>query len=217
MTGVIKTYLSEKQYGFIKGDNKKDYFFHISDILKAKVGNIVDGAFVEFEEKATPKGYSAIKIIVKQIENKDIKYIVPKEVYISEHDNINGWETISFSVNKAHSSSRNPREAKQQLIALAKNNSTNALLNLYRYTSTGSEMSNSFSIFGTHQYTIHHYSANIANIGKKHVNGTHTREELQSPNIAKASQIITPSMGVKSVVTYSFIILFLSMLVLKLS
>jgi len=75
MTGFIKTYLPNKGYGFIKGDDNKDYFFHKSNIKKEDINKICENALVEFEEKATPKGYNAINISIKNTSNK---YKVPR-------------------------------------------------------------------------------------------------------------------------------------------
>jgi cold shock CspA family protein len=182
MTGVIKTYTEEQQYGFIRGDDKKDYFFHISSIPKEDRDKICEDALVTFEQKATPKGYTAIKISIDILDDKDIKYIVPNEVYISQNDNIKGWETICMNTKTVHASSRTPNEAKQKLKRIAELSSANALLNMYRYTTTGSEMStNAFgmpNLLGTHKYTVHNFTANVANIGKKSAKGTHTKKEL---------------------------------------
>ncbi len=60
MKGIIKTYLSEKKYGFIKGDDGKDYFFHVNEFRdKQHISNICEEAFVTFDQQATPKGYKA--------------------------------------------------------------------------------------------------------------------------------------------------------------
>jgi cold shock CspA family protein len=43
MKGTIKTYLPEKQYGFIKGDDGKDYFFHESEFrVKSNIGKLCE-------------------------------------------------------------------------------------------------------------------------------------------------------------------------------
>lgn len=63
MRGIVKTYLPEKQYGFIKGDDGKDYFFHYSSFVnKNDVDKVYEDLYLDFEQKATPRGYSAVKI-----------------------------------------------------------------------------------------------------------------------------------------------------------
>ena len=61
MKGFIKSCLDEKKYGFIKGDDKKDYFFLYSSVEATFRDKICDYTSVEFEPNATPKGYSATK------------------------------------------------------------------------------------------------------------------------------------------------------------
>ena len=47
MKGFIKTYLSEKEYGFIKGDDNKDYFFHNSSLKdKNKKDKLCEGLYI---------------------------------------------------------------------------------------------------------------------------------------------------------------------------
>jgi cold shock CspA family protein len=59
MKGTIKSYLPEQRYGFIKGDDGKDYFFHENEFRdRSQVAKLCEEAFVDFEQQATPKGYS---------------------------------------------------------------------------------------------------------------------------------------------------------------
>ena len=61
MNGAIKSFVPEKKFGFINGDDGKDYFFHINEFKNsAHHKMIADGAVVEFEPSATPKGYRAV-------------------------------------------------------------------------------------------------------------------------------------------------------------
>jgi cold shock CspA family protein len=69
--GVIKTYLPEKKYGFIKGDDGKDYFFHQNAFKdKKQIAMISEEAYVSFDQKATPKGYRAVDITLKNASDK---------------------------------------------------------------------------------------------------------------------------------------------------
>lgn len=50
MTGKIKRLFSDRPYGFISGDNGKDYFFHESEIVTdAPEIELTEGQAVEFE------------------------------------------------------------------------------------------------------------------------------------------------------------------------
>jgi len=63
MQGMISTYLAGKGYGFIRGEDQKDYFFRKESFLDAlEVGRIADEVLVTFEECVTPKGYRANRL-----------------------------------------------------------------------------------------------------------------------------------------------------------
>ena len=80
MQGMIKTYLPEKNYGFIQGTDKKDYFFHTNNLLDKKQSNLLtEGVYVDFEQKATPKSYVAEKLKIDS--NTKINYITPSKSY----------------------------------------------------------------------------------------------------------------------------------------
>jgi len=180
LTGIIEYFLSEKKWGYIKGDNNKKYFFHINDFkTKTAVDIIQDGDIVSFEETLKPKGYSASKIFFVQIDENTIKYIVPDTIYTSKVDNIKGWKTIDKSRYIIHGSSRNsPDNAKKDLLRKAKLYGANSILNLTYYKTTGSEMGTSFSLFSTHKYTIHNFRGNLANIGKPNIKGSANKFDL---------------------------------------
>jgi CspA family cold shock protein len=50
MTGRIKKIVSDKGFGFITGDNKKDYFFHRSDLDGEVFEHLNPKQKVSFEE-----------------------------------------------------------------------------------------------------------------------------------------------------------------------
>ena len=57
MTGTIKTLRAEKGFGFIKGDQGKEYFFHQSAIYGETIDKLREGDSVEFElGQDGPKG-----------------------------------------------------------------------------------------------------------------------------------------------------------------
>lgn len=171
---MIKTYLDEKNYGFIKGDDNKDYFFHKSNIDKHDVNKICEGALVTFDQKATPKGYSAVKISISSGSN--MKYMIPDEIYTSKSDRINGWEIIDISNWLVHGSSRNsPDEAKRSMLHGIDLVNANAALYMEYYKTTGSEAGTGN---GTHYYTIHNFRGRPANIGKRSLTGNFSKNDL---------------------------------------
>ena len=174
MTGTIKTYLTDKNYGFIKGDDEKDYFFHKSSINNYDLEKICDGALVTFDQKATPKGYNAIKISINSVSN--IKYKIPDEIYTSKNTNIKGWDNICVSNWLIHGSSRNsPDEAKRNMLDGASLVGANTVLSMEYYKTTGSEAGTGN---GTYHYTIHNFRGRPANIGKKSLDGQYSKNNL---------------------------------------
>lgn len=176
MRGVIKTCLPEKQYGFIKGDDNKDYFFHYSSFRnKIDTSKICEDLYVEFEQKASPKGYSAI-FIAPVHSNVTIKYITPDNFYTSKQNEIKGWNVVDRSDWLVHGSSRNsPDSAKDDMIKGALLIGANALLEVEYYKKTGSEPGTGK---GTYYYTIHNFKGRAVNIGKKSPNGKYSEKDL---------------------------------------
>ena len=57
MKGKVKWYREEKGYGFITGEDGKDYFVHNSAIVDGKI--LSEGDSVTFETAKTDKGVQA--------------------------------------------------------------------------------------------------------------------------------------------------------------
>ena len=96
MQGIIKSYLGDKGYGFISGDDGKDYFFHVNSIKnKKQQDEIADGLSVKFNGVPTPKGYSA-KSIEFEIDPQHLKYKVPDKVEISKTSEVPNWQRHSL-------------------------------------------------------------------------------------------------------------------------
>ena len=62
MKGTCKWFNSKKGYGFITGEDKKDYFVHYSQIESEGYRSLQDGQPVEFEVETTEKGIQAVKV-----------------------------------------------------------------------------------------------------------------------------------------------------------
>ena len=59
--GTVKWFNSSKGFGFIQTEDK-DVFVHISAVQAAGMDTLNEGAEIEFEEQAGPKGPSAINL-----------------------------------------------------------------------------------------------------------------------------------------------------------
>ena len=62
MKGTVKMFNKEKGFGFIRGEDNKDYFFHYSDIVMEGYKIAEVGEAVEFTEKNTDRGLRAGEI-----------------------------------------------------------------------------------------------------------------------------------------------------------
>ena len=175
MDGAVTSYLASKGYGFIHGDDGRDYFLHSTDI----VGDCppVEGQRLTFEETATPKGYRARN--VKAIENMGpVRYLVPDSVMQSRSSDIPGWETLQSSLWTVHGSSRgSPDDAKDEVLRRASSLGANGVVLLSYYKTTGSEAGTGR---GTHHFTIHNFKAHPVIVGRASTRGTGSRRGLSS-------------------------------------
>lgn len=177
MKGVIKSFLPEKGYGFIRGDDGKDYFFHqnaLKDATQAK--NLCDEQVVEFDQQATPKGYRANQLVL--VNPAEVTtYVVPDHFLTSKTDRINGWEIIEGGQWRAHGTSRDsPDAARVDLDQKIKQLGANALINLTYYKKTGSEPGTGR---GIHHYTIHNFHAVPVTVAKKNSLGKFSINDLK--------------------------------------
>ncbi|MCG3687031.1 cold shock domain-containing protein [Aliarcobacter butzleri] len=176
MIGTVTSYLADKNYGFIKGEDGKDYFFHDSSLKDKKdINKLCEDLILEFDQKATPKGYSAINISL--LDNDiTLKYNVPDIILISKKDEIRGWEVIEESDWLITGTSReSPDSAKEDLKDKANVIGANAIFYTNYYKTTGSEAGTGR---GTHHFTIHNYVGRAVNIGKKSPNGKYSVQDL---------------------------------------
>ena len=180
MKGTISTYLPEKKYGFIKGDDGKDYYFH-EDAFKSESerAKLSEEAFVDFDQRATPRGYKARNC--RLLDTADVlTYVVPDAFLTSRSRGIKGWEVIERGNWIVHGSSEDsPDAARRYVIDRAVLLGANALLNLEYYKTTGSEPGTGR---GTHHFTIHNFHGRIATIAKRNAKGPYKSGDLSGLN-----------------------------------
>lgn len=175
MQGTIKTYLPEKGYGFIKGDDGKDYFFHIREFHnKTHAERVCEAAIVQFEQQATPKGYKAKRCIL--LNPKDIfTYITPDHFLTSKTDSVRGWEIIERGNWIVHGNSDDsPEAAKQKVIDRAKSVGANAIIELKYYKTTGSS--------DNYRFTIHNFQGRVVTLAKKNSMSKYSVDDLVGLN-----------------------------------
>lgn len=181
MQGVVKTFLLEKKYGFIKGDDGKDYFFHAGAFKdKQQVEKICEEVRVNFEQAATAKGYQAKQCSLVNAE--DVKtFIVPEKFIVSKSDNIKGWETIEDGEWIVHGCSRySPDAARKEMISRAEPLGANALVSVEYYKETGAEAGT--SLHGVHKFTIHCFRGRVVVVAKSNALGHQKRSDLLGVN-----------------------------------
>lgn len=130
MKGTIKSFLPEKGYGFIRGEDGKDFHFHANSLQTGDIEHIFDGAFVEFEPAATPKGYRARSIKVSH--DPVNTYNFPSEVVTSKSGTVRGWDVLDWADWTVRAGPFNsPDEAKNHLVWTVSNRlDCNAILNM---------------------------------------------------------------------------------------
>ncbi|MFA6830161.1 MAG: cold shock domain-containing protein [Bacilli bacterium] len=62
MKGTVKKFDKEKGYGFITGEDQKDYFFHYSQLVMDGFKTAEVGQHVEYDAASTDKGLRANNI-----------------------------------------------------------------------------------------------------------------------------------------------------------
>ena len=65
MLGTVKWFNAKKGFGFITGEDRKDYFVHHSNILIEGYRNLPQGKQVEFSTAISIKGELAIQVVPK--------------------------------------------------------------------------------------------------------------------------------------------------------
>ncbi len=62
-TGTIKKVISDRGFGFIRGEDSKDYFFHRGGLdASLDFDRLTGGEKVEFEIESSPKGPRASRV-----------------------------------------------------------------------------------------------------------------------------------------------------------
>ena len=62
MKGTVKMFNAEKGFGFIRGEDGNDYFFHYSAILMDGYKTAEKGVAVEFEVEPSERGLRACNV-----------------------------------------------------------------------------------------------------------------------------------------------------------
>ncbi|CAM4450307.1 cold-shock protein [Vibrio agarivorans] len=141
MKGIVKSYNKDKKYGFINGKDGKSYFFHISDVPHNQHSQVDNGCHLDFDPTPTSKGDAAKKIHVVNTfpalylpELQVLRNKQPKGVLLHTESG----RTRFF---------RSPDDAKNRLVAIAKNAGANLVHDVRLNKSTWSEGNYKYSMF----------------------------------------------------------------------
>lgn len=170
MQGIIKTYLPTKHYGFIKGDDGRDYFFHVQDLLNSRdVVKLCEAVRMQFAAVTTEKGDRAKALVLENASVPVDTYVPPEKFLTSSAAQIEGWTVLEHSDWLVHGTSRgDPANARREAISHAQAIGANGLLDLEYFTTTGSEQGTGS---GIHHFTIHHYRGRAVVFGRRHAHG----------------------------------------------
>lgn len=156
MKGKVVSYISNKKYGFITGDDGESYFLHFSSLLdKANESKLVKGVIVEFDPTPTPKGMSAKKVKVPEVHFKKqlTDFFITKKSQ-PKYGNIERLHSLSTRFFK------DPNEGREYIKQLAIKAGCNAILNMGFEKNTFSE--------GNYQYTVHAFKGDFALVAEQH-------------------------------------------------
>jgi cold shock CspA family protein len=175
MIGTVATFISQKTYGFITGEDGKSYYFNQQCLANpADVNEIADDLEVVFEPAATPKGYRANKVSFDKTDTVKT-YFTPEQVMHSKSGEIKGWSVIQYSDWLIYSStSESPEAAFTSLCESARAVNANAVLWMEYFKTKGQS--------GNYIYTIHNYKARAAFVAKQSKNGVKTASEFPDIN-----------------------------------
>ena len=168
MRGVIANFLQSKGYGFIDGEDRNSYFFHIKEIRNLNE-TLTPGLPVEFEESLTSKGFKARNI---KLSSHDLKYEIPDSVLTSKGSEIKGWQIIERGSQTINISGDSPDEARQGVIETAQSRQATGVVNLEYYKTTGG------SIFSNYRYTVHNFRGTPVSLARKSIHGKYHLEEI---------------------------------------
>jgi CspA family cold shock protein len=86
MRGTVKFYQVDRGFGFVTGEDGRDYHFNKASLPRQRRYDPVEGDTVEFETRDVPKGSMAFRINLSPSENDTTSAIDEKDSYDALHD-----------------------------------------------------------------------------------------------------------------------------------
>ncbi|WP_058118980.1 cold-shock protein [Photobacterium kishitanii] len=155
MEGTVVSYLKNKKYGFVLGDDGESYFLHYSSLNnKHDEDFLIKNVKVSFDQKPTPKGLAAIKVDIYP--SLTAMKMLPFFMIHTSQPKSGEVVKTAYTQTKFYKSSH---EAKYQLKLLTGAVGGNAILDLQLDKKTFQD--------GNYKYTMYSYGGNIALVFKQ--------------------------------------------------
>jgi cold shock CspA family protein len=150
MHGWVRNFIAERNYGFIEGDDRQDYFFHLDD---------VDGQEppapcqeVTFNPTRTAKGLRARSVTPSgRAPRAQQVYLNPDRFIMTREPEIRGYVIVRVVAKNAWAEANDPNQARDNLRLQAESWGANAIvgLTLEKYTKNDG--------CSNYQYTMHRF------------------------------------------------------------
>lgn len=155
ITGFVRSFMPEKGFGFIRGNDGRDYFVHRKNVVG---GELVDGQQVEFEGMPGPKGYKAVRVIPGDLPLEPGQaYESPKRFIWTQDAEPRGFQVI-FTLGSGWSESNNPHVARAGLERICQERGGNAVLNVRLEKSSRQQGCSNYYC------TMHRYTGDFVNV-----------------------------------------------------
>lgn len=153
MDGVVKSYVAEKRFGFIDGNDGKSYFFHLTHFVDRQAPEAIrEGLMLRFDPTPGPKGLQARRI---HIEKTHAVMLVEPDKFIVSKDQDPRYGVVLYRAPRIEfESDESIDKAKNRLFEQAASIGANAILSLTYRRDTGHA--------GNYVYSIHAYSGHPA-------------------------------------------------------
>ncbi|MEX0290531.1 MAG: cold-shock protein, partial [Flavobacteriaceae bacterium] len=143
ISGTVKSFVQQKKFGFINGEDQKSYFFHASSLVerdKGRVHEIKAGSLLRFEPTPSRRGLRASKTEIVQTYTE--KRAIP---FSNCRDRKPKKDVVIASSHRAYTRfSKCPHEARRRIETLAKLSGGNVVYDLKMNKSTGSNGNHKF-------------------------------------------------------------------------
>lgn len=156
ISGVVRSFMAGKGFGFIQGEDGRDYFVHIKSVAGGEP--LVDGQSVEFEGSPSPKGYRATNVTPGELPPPPGQaYESPHNFIWSKDSQARGFDTIFF-LGTGWAESNDPNRAREMLKQASEARGGNAVLDVRMEKFSRQQGCSNY------YYTVHRYHGTYANV-----------------------------------------------------